>query len=49
MLKYYHPSCSNIAKKYIETGLTIIDLKGSSTKLMTSKCYNFVQLTSQIC
>jgi len=37
------------AKKKIETGFTIIDLTGGSTKLMSKGIYDLTQIASQIC
>lgn len=49
MLLYIHRSCSIEAKKHIETGFTIVDLKGGGSSLLSSKIISFVKIASQIC
>lgn len=49
MLTYRIPSCCIAAGYRVEQSLTILDLGGSSTKLMKSSVYNFVKLASNVC
>ena len=44
-----HPYCSMAAGKKIETGCTIIDLKGGSSSLLAPKTYKFVKIATTIC
>ena len=46
---YILPACSRAAGKIIETGLTILDLLGGSSVLLSKKCYSLVQTASSIC
>lgn len=48
MLKDMIPACARQAGHPVEQTLTILDLGGSSTKLMSKKVYKFVQLASKI-
>ena len=59
MIKYYIreyesmvtlrlPSCAVAAGHPVEQSLTILDLGGSSTKLMKKKVYNFIKLASGV-
>lgn len=48
MISYRIPSCCVAAGYRVEQSLTILDLGGSSTKLMKSSVYNFVKLASSI-
>eukprot|EP00744_Colponema_vietnamica_P001094 GILI01001849.1.p1 GENE.GILI01001849.1~~GILI01001849.1.p1 ORF type:complete len:305 (+),score=85.90 GILI01001849.1:103-1017(+) len=48
MLTTKFPACSQVAQRRIETSLTILDLNGASTKLWSSKVYNFVKSASSI-
>eukprot|EP01017_Pseudomicrothorax_dubius_P025728 TRINITY_DN2810_c0_g1_i2.p1 TRINITY_DN2810_c0_g1~~TRINITY_DN2810_c0_g1_i2.p1 ORF type:complete len:183 (-),score=47.57 TRINITY_DN2810_c0_g1_i2:606-1154(-) len=42
------PACSKAAGKRIEQTLTILDLKGGSTSMLSKRVYNFIQLASSI-
>lgn len=42
------PACAKARGEKVEQTLTIIDLKGSSTKLMSKQVYDFVKLASNI-
>ena len=46
---YLFPACSQAAGKHIETCLTILDLLGGSSVLLTEKCYSLVRMASHIC
>jgi hypothetical protein len=46
---YIHPICSALAGRKIETGFTIIDLKGGSTALLSPSVNKFVKIASSIC
>mmetsp|Transcript_3902 Transcript_3902/g.3690 ORF Transcript_3902/g.3690 Transcript_3902/m.3690 type:complete len:99 (-) Transcript_3902:241-537(-) len=59
MLKYYIreyegtvnekiPSCANLAGHTVEQTLTILDLGGATTKLMSKNVYKFIKLASSI-
>jgi hypothetical protein len=46
---YIYPICCHLAGRKIETGLTIIDLKGGSSSLLSPSVQSFVKIASQIC
>lgn len=46
---YIYPACSTAVGRRIETGITIVDLKGGSSILLTPRCYSFVKMASAIC
>ncbi len=46
---YIYPACSLAAGRRIETGLSIVDLKGGSSSLISPRCYTFVRIASDIC
>jgi hypothetical protein len=46
---YIYPICCGIAKKKIETGFTIIDLKDGSSSILAGKVRDFVKIASSIC
>lgn len=48
MVKIRIPACCRAAGVPVEQSLTILDLGGSSTKLMKKSVYNFVKLASSI-
>ena len=48
MVKVRIPACIRQARAPVEQSLTILDLGGSSTKLMKKSVYNFVKLASSI-
>ncbi|CAG9321265.1 unnamed protein product [Blepharisma stoltei] len=48
MLNVQIPACAIAAGHPVEQSLTILDLGGSSTKLMSKKVYKFIQMASKI-
>ncbi len=46
---YIYRICSALAGKKIETGFTIIDLKGGSSSLLSPSVQGFVKIASGIC
>lgn len=48
LLKLRFPSCSAIAGHRIEQGLTILDLNGFSSKMISKKVYAQIQLAAKI-
>ena len=46
---YIYPLCSALAKRKVETGFTIIDLKGGSSSLLSPSVQGFVKIASGIC
>jgi len=48
LIKEIFPACSRAAGKRIEQCVTILDLKGGSTSILSSQVYNFIKLASSI-
>ena len=48
LLKLRFPACSAVAGQRIEQGLTVLDLHGGSTKILSKKVYGMIQLASKI-
>lgn len=48
LLNRIFPSCSKAAGKKIDQTLIILDLKGSSMKIMSKQVYNFIKLASNV-
>ncbi len=46
---YVYPACCVAAGRRIENGITIVDLKGGSSKLLTPTCYRFVKIATSLC
>lgn len=42
LLKLRFPSCSAVAGQRIEQGLTVLDLHGGSTKILSKKVYGMI-------
>ena len=48
LLKLRFPSCSAVAGHRIEQGLSILDLHGGTTKMLSKKVYSLIQLAARI-
>jgi len=48
LLNRIFPSCSKARGERVDQTLTILDLKGSSMKMMSKQVYNFIQLASKV-
>ncbi len=46
---YIYPICSAMAGRKVETGFTIIDLKGGSSSLLSPSVNKFIKIASGIC
>ena len=46
---YLHPICCAVAGKKIESEVTIVDLKGGSSSLLSPAVQGFVQVASELC
>ena len=46
---FVYTAASLIAGRKIEAGVSIVDLKGGSSALITPRCYSFVKIASAIC
>ena len=46
LLKKIFPACTEVKGERVDQTLTILDLKGCSMSMATSKVYNFVQMAS---